>query len=59
MKDKKEILYSNMEDIFFPKNILSDKYLKNRWRVIDIGTSEYEGKTLIAMKNSSPEDLFF
>ncbi|MBQ8742767.1 MAG: hypothetical protein IJZ03_05315 [Clostridia bacterium] len=59
MNVKKEILFSDMEEIFFPKNVMSDKYLKSSWRVIDIGTSEYKGKTLVSMKNSSPEDLTF
>ena len=41
---RKEMLFTNMDEIFEPKSAFSDMRLKNKWRIVEIETAEYNEK---------------
>lgn len=55
---RKEMLFTNMDEIFEPKSAFSDMRLKNKWRIVEIETAEYNSRTLTC-ENTTPPDITF
>lgn len=56
--ERKEILFSDLYECFEPKENFSTISLKNKWRTLEIDTSEYSGR-LIASNSGCPDDISF
>lgn len=56
--ERKEIIYSDLVECFEPKDNISSISYKNKWRSVDVSTSEYSGN-LIASNAGCPDDIFF
>ena len=54
-----ELLFTDMSRAFGPAEHFCEQTKKDKWRVLDVGTAEYEGKMLMAGKDATPEDLRF
>ncbi len=54
-----EILYTNLDEVFGEADDFTTKQLKKKWRVLEIGTSEFNGKMLMANIGASPSDISF
>ena len=56
--ERKEVLFSDLYECFEPKENISSISLKNKWRAVEVDTSEYSGR-LIASNAGCPEDISF
>ena len=55
-KENGEILYTYLDEHFEPKENLSPYSLKNKWRVVPVGTAEYTSNMLSSL-GGHPEDI--
>lgn len=55
----KEILFSDLGRCFGPNKNLSDKGMRDKWRVIPYRTGQIRGTLLSALNESFPEDVSF
>lgn len=53
-----EILFSDLFECFEPKENISTVSYKDKWRVVDVDTSEYSGR-LLASNAGCPDDISF
>ena len=54
--EKGEILYTYLDEHFEPRENLSPYSLKNKWRVVPVGTAEYTSNMLSSL-GGHPEDI--
>jgi len=59
MTERKELLFTNMDEIFFPKEHMSEYGLSDKWRVVPYVTDGIAGKMLACLKGGTPGDLTF
>ena len=58
VNEKNEILFTNLEEHFMPRENFSPYSLKNKWRVVPVGTAEYDGN-MIASYGGRPDNITF
>ncbi|MBP3377094.1 MAG: hypothetical protein J6L83_10050 [Clostridia bacterium] len=56
--EREIVLFSDLYECFEPKEHFSEISLKNKWRAIELDTSEYSGR-LISSIDGMPEDISF
>ena len=59
MNERKEILYSYLDQVFEPKSSLSPDSLVDKWRVIPYETENWSGNLLSTSSECDPEDISF
>ena len=55
-KENGEVFYTYLDEHFEPKENLSPYSLKNKWRVVPVGTTEYTSNMLSSL-GGTPEDI--
>ena len=56
--DRKEILFSRLDECFYPAESFSERSLRGKWRAIDLVTNEYSGKMISANDHDAPDISF-
>ncbi|MBO7171227.1 MAG: hypothetical protein J6W28_08640 [Clostridia bacterium] len=58
MDERKELFFTHLEEYFEPKEAFSPYGLKSKWRVVPVGTAEYDGSMLSSL-GGTPMDVRF
>ena len=56
--DRKEILFSRLDECFYPAESFSERSLRGKWRAVDLVTNEYSGKMISANDHDAPDISF-
>lgn len=56
--ERKELLFSNLDECFTPKDAFADRSLRGKWRAVELETNEYSGKMLYAVNTGTPTISF-
>jgi len=59
MSERKELLFSYLDQVFEPKSSLSPDSLADKWRIIPYETENWSGNLLAATSECNPEDISF
>ena len=59
MNERKELLFSYLDQVFEPKSSLSPDSLADKWRIIPYETENWSGNLLEAADASNPGDISF
>ena len=56
--ERKEVLFSNLDECFCPAESFSDVSRHGRWRTVPLVTNEYSGKMISANDQDAPDITF-